>query len=162
MKALSRRERIEVLLDHWPDFFETAARDGGPSGDGGVYLLPGMSRHPSVVELGRALGALAEFAPSKAAHLFAFYGSPWRTVDRSRRVRSKGRFHVVEERVRERVVPSWVRLQKVRDAVALLAYEPKSDASLEIANAHRPWAFRGEVFVPAPLLEEVPGGKVAA
>lgn len=153
MRSLSRRERIEVLLDHWPDFFETAVRDGGSSGDGGVFLLPGMSRHPSVVELGRALGALRVVAPNKSAHLFAFYSSPFRNVDRKRRVMSKGRFHLVEERVRERVPPPWVRLQKVRDALALVAQEPRSVLEAE----RRPWCFRGDVFIPAPLLEKVPG-----
>lgn len=152
MKPLSRRERIEVLLEHWPDFFEVAARDDGPSGDGGVYLLPGMSRHPSVVELGRALGSLRAFAPGKSAHLFAFYGAPWRTVDRPRRIKGRnGKSGFVVVRVRERVPPSWVRLQKVRDGVALVSQDVSSGVALR-----RPWCFRGEVFIPAPLLEGLP------
>lgn len=149
-KPLTRRERIEALLDHWPDYWETASRDDGPSGDGGVFLLPGMSRHPSVIELGRCLGALHEHAPSKSAHLFAYYGAPFRTVDRRRLIKVKGKkSHLVDERVRERVVPSWVRLQKVRDAVALIAQEPVDDAQA----LRRPWCFRGSPFLPAPLLE---------
>lgn len=143
MKPLSRRERIEVLLDHWEDFFECAARDDGPSGDGGVFLLPGMSRHPSVVELGRALGCLRDFAPNKAAHLCGFYGSSFRNVDRKRRVRSRRGFVLVDERVRERVVPGWVRAQKVRDGVALVS----QDVSVGLEE-RRPWIFRGAVFLP--------------
>lgn len=162
MKPLTRRERIEVLLDHWPDFFDVGQRDLILSGEGGVFRLSGMSRHPSVVELARALAELRAFAPNKYAHLAGFYGSPYRTIDRKgrRRVGRKGRTEQTSVRVRERVVPAWVRAQKVRDAVSLLA-QPVN-GRLEEA---RPWCFRGEPFLPGPLLESMPrsdGPKVAA
>lgn len=145
----TRLGRLVVLLDHWPDYYETAARDSGPNGDGGVFLLPGMSRHPSVVELGRALSELRSFAPNKSAHVFAYYSAPWRNVDQKRRVRVKGKFMVVDERVRQRVLPAWVRNEKVRDGVRLIAQDAGGEA--------RPWCFRGDVFIPAPLLETYPG-----
>lgn len=158
-KPLSRRERIELLLEHWPDFWECAARDDGPSGDGGVYLLPGMSRHPSVIELGRALGALATFAPSKSTHLFAYYAAPFRTVRSAKETRTKhGRKVKLAGNPadpkswaysRERVLPSWVRLQKVHDGVTLIAQEPADQQQAE----RRPWQYRGAVFIPQPLLQ---------
>lgn len=149
-KPLTRRERIELLLEWWPEFWETASRDDGPSGDGGVYLLPGMSRHPSVVELTRALNALRTYAPSKASHLFAFYAAPFRTVDYQRRAKGKnGRYAYVPDRRRERVTPSWVRTQKVKDGVSLIAQEPTCPEQAE----RRPWQYRGEPFIPQPLLQ---------
>jgi hypothetical protein len=154
VKPLSRRERIEVLLDHWPDFWDVASRDAGFVGEGNGWRLSGMSRHPSVVELGRALESLRVFAPNKFAHLAGFYGSEWRSVDRPRRIRGKnGKLGFVDERVRERVVPGWVRAQKVRDAVSLVAQD--------CPGAGRPWIFRGDPFLPAPLLEGIVG-KAAA
>lgn len=147
----TRRERIELLLEHWPDYWETAARDEGPSGDGGVYLMPGMSRHPSVIELARALTALHAYAPGKSAHLFAFYAAPFRTVDYQRRVRGKnGRYAYVPDRKRERVTPPWVRLPNVQDGVALIAHEPLNDAQAQ----RRPWAYRGQPFLPQPLIAD--------
>jgi hypothetical protein len=175
----SRVGRIVVLLDHWQDFFETSARDDGPSGDGGVYLLPGMSRHPSVVELGRALGQLWLFAPGCSAHLFAYFAAPIRNTDRRRRVKSKGKFHVVDERVRARVLPSWIQEKRVVAGVRFVAQEPLCEscrlrsgdrergcAGCASVALIRPWCYKGEVFLPAPLLESYPGeangGKVAA
>lgn len=149
MKPLTRRERIETLLDHWDDFYAVAGRDQSASSNGGVYLLSGMSHHPSVIELCRALQALRAFAPSKYAHLCGYYSAPYRTTERKRRiVGRKGKSGYVPERVRERVVPAWVRAQKVRDAVALVSQDAGGEA--------RPWCFRGEPFLPKPLLEPGP------
>lgn len=145
---LTRRERIELLLEHWPDYYECAAKDDGPSGDGGVFLMPGMSRHPSVVELRRALIALRQIAPSSAGQIIGFYSAPYRCVDRQRRIRGKnGKFGYVPERRRERIVPAWVRAQKVEDGVTLIAQEPADEAEAE----RRPWCFRGQPFLPTPV-----------
>lgn len=149
MKPLTRKERIEVLLDHWEDFYAIASRDDALGGIGGVYLMNGMSHHPSVVELGRALMALREFAPRKYQHLAGYYSSPYRNTDRKRRlVGKRGKSALVDERVRERVKPSWVDMGKVRDAVALVSQDSACDA--------RPWCFRGDPFIPKPLMEQEP------
>jgi hypothetical protein len=150
----TREGRVAELLNHWLDFFDPG---GAAAGGGGVLMLPGMSQHPSVVELGRALEALQLFAPNKSAHLFAFYASPFRTwragrpVKGGRRVRGDLSDPSTKTWVhgRERVVPSWVREGKVRDGVRLIAQRPPGRPEL------RPWCFRGEVFLPAPLLERV-------
>lgn len=150
-KGVSLRERtIGELLNHWPEFFDVPLRSA--PGGGGVLMLPGMSRHPSVVELGRALEALQVFAPSKFVHVRGFYSAEWRTAMVWRDLRVKGRKRRIEEPARVRVVPGWVRPQKVRDGVRLLAYE-----------SSRPWAFQGVPCLPAPLLERQAGEpKVAA
>lgn len=130
--AMTKRERIILLLDHYEDFFRPAA--GNPSvsaGDGAVLLLPSMSRHPSVVELCRCLNLLADRGPVQYAHLKAFFTAEHRLVDAPvKRKAKKGTVTVVERR-RERVVPGWVRQQKVTRGVDFVAA-----------------AFRGEVFLP--------------
>ena len=122
MKRLTRRERVELLLEHWVDFFETSSRDDGPEGQGGVYLLPGMSRHPSVVELGRCIGVLRGRAPVATAHLMAFYTAPFKVKWSRRKVMGPQGRLVLSEPVAERVrlVPSWVRRRKVSRSVDLL------------------------------------------
>lgn len=175
----SRVGRIVVLLDHWSDFYETAARDDGPSGDGGVYLLPGMSRHPSVVELGRALESLWLFAPGCSAHLFSYYASPFRLVDSRRKVKAKGKSFWQEERIRVRVLSGWISDGRVKAGVRFVAQEPvcvscrlRPDGRVAGCSGCaavavvRPWCYRGWPELPAPLLErfpgEVGGPKVAA
>jgi len=164
-----RSGRIIFLLSHWQDFFETAARDDGPTagecpacagwyskkhtcGTTGVYLLPGMSRHRSVVELGRALGELRYYAPGCSAHLFGYYGSPFRTALGWREVRVKGRKRRIEMLVLERVLPSWVELRRVEAGVLFVAQKPRSSAE----SLLRPWCFRGNPKIPAPLLAPMP------
>lgn len=141
MKQLTKRERIEFLLDHWPDFFETlhTVDESGDHVEGAVTGMPKMSRHPSVVELGRAIAATRRHMPKKTAHLMAHYTSEWRTTDKLERRRTKkGKQETVTRRVRERVVPKWVRPRKVELAVIAVTAE-----------------FRGEVFIPDELLEAV-------
>lgn len=164
----SREGRVVFLLSHWNDFFETAARDDGPSsgecaacagwyakkhtcGTTGVYLLPGMSRHRSVVELGRALGSLRFYAPGCAAHLCGYYDAPFRTTVAWREVRVKGRKRRIQRPVLERVLPSWVEKRQVEAAVRFVAQKPRSDAEALL----RPWCFRGNPRIPAPLLVPV-------
>jgi hypothetical protein len=152
---LSTRIGVVVfLLDHWADFFETAARDDGPSGDGGVFLLPGMSRHRSVVELGRALESLWWYVPGCSAHLFAFYAAPFRTTTGWRDLKVKGRKRRLEVPVRERVLPSWVKRSRVEDGVRFVAQKPRSPAEAVV----RPWCFRGEPHIPLQLLERPRAG----
>lgn len=70
----------------------------------------------------RALTTLADTEPVLARHLKAYRcNAEWRTTDKwvVRRLPS-GKRDIVEQRVREKIVPSWVELQKVRLAELLL------------------------------------------
>lgn len=133
---VTKHDRIVYLLDHWDEIFDpnVTSPKGSPSG-GGVALMPRMSRHPSVVELVRCLHALQTVAPRQHDHLKAYYCAEWRIrVDTIRRKRPGGKFESQEVRRRERVVPRWVRLEKVRRGEAVLVE-----------------SFRGEVFIPDEL-----------
>lgn len=136
VRQMTKRERVEFLLDHYEDFFlGTSAQASVAAGDeGNVPLLPLMSRHPSVRELLRCLLLLQAHAPSQFQHVKAFYTAEWRTRDVVVKAR-KGK-PLGPRRVRERVVPSWVRAQKVRLGVDFVASQ-----------------FRGEVFIPNELME---------
>lgn len=109
---MSRRETILVLLDHWPEFFEPAASGKvATSSDGtGPALLSAMSRHPSVVELGRCLGSVRKVAPNHFRYVVGFYGAEWRTTDKPVARKTVGGRRVVElARVRERVLSPELR-----------------------------------------------------
>jgi hypothetical protein len=138
---LSKLEKIRYLLDHWEDIFSPpgVTSTSRSSEGGGVALLPLMSRDRSVVELERCLRVLAVEAPCQLSHLKAYRCAEWRVrVDRVRRKRrsasGKPLFETVTVRTRERVVPRWVRLEKVRRAEARLVQ-----------------LFRGSVRVPDEL-----------
>lgn len=139
---VSKRARIVHLLGHWEDIFDPdgASSFGSPGDGSGVALLPLMSRHPSVVELVRCLRVLGEEAPVQLSHLKAYHCAEWRIrvdhvrVKRPRRQGGKLMSELVESRTRERIVPSWVRLEKVRRA---------EDRLVEL--------FRGRVAIPEDL-----------
>lgn len=136
---LSKRQKVEFLLDHWQDFHETlyASDIHADDVDDAVTLMPRMSRHPSVRELLRAVGLTRQAMPNKCAHMMAVYTAEWRNTTRMEKQRRKrGKTELVERRVRERVVPAWVRRQKAEDAFD-----------------HVVLSFRGEVFIPDELLE---------
>jgi hypothetical protein len=145
---VSRVARIRFLLDHWEDIFDPSVTSpGGSPGDGsGVAMLPLMSRHRSVLELARCLVVLAEEAPVQHSHLRAYHGAEWRVrVVRVRKrrphKRSQGgrpKVEVVETRSRERIVPAWVRMEKVRSGEERLAE-----------------LFRGSVEIPEDLADAV-------
>lgn len=146
---LTKRERVEFLLDHYLDFFLLSAQGSEASGEGAGAMLPRMSRHPSVRELVRCLRLLEERAPGHYRHLKAFYTAEWRVNQTApkRIERPPGSGNLVRlygndglpvtEAVRERVVPAWVRQQKVRLGLDFVV-----------------GAFRGEVFIPDELLEQ--------
>ena len=139
---LTKRQRVELLLDHWQDFHETLhAVDHDHLGGGdpdAVTGMPAIYHHPSVVELRRVIGEARRVMPVNVAHMLAFYEAEWRTVDRVETRRTKkGRLQVSVRR-RERIVPAWVRRRKVDHAVTLVA-----------------GAFRGPVHVPSELLEPI-------
>lgn len=133
---VTKRDRIVYLLDHWDEIFDPNVTSplGSPS-SGGVQLMPLMSRHPSVVELARCLVVLRRVAPRQHDHLKAYYLAEWRIrTDVVRKKRRGGKFETTELRRRERVVPRWVRLEKVRRGEGVLVE-----------------AFSGEVFIPSEL-----------
>ncbi len=137
---LTKRERVEFLLEHWTDFYETMhSHDRIHDSDGAALtLMPPMSRHPSVVELKRCVDLAKVSMPVRHSHMMAFYGAEWRTVTRQKKIRNPhGKLVMSDVRVRERIKQPWIRGQKVRDAVDFITA-----------------AFEGPVFIPAELLEE--------
>lgn len=131
----SKRDKIVHLLDHWDDIYNPPLTNQGGTGNGGNALLPLMSRHASVVELVRCLALLQVEAPVQHAHLKAFHCAEWRTHRWAEVKRRKGgKRERVERSERQRLVPSWVRLEKVRRAEDRLVA-----------------LFRGPVFIPEEL-----------
>ena len=136
---MTKRERVEFLLDHWCDFWETLERSETMRGDPGesLSLMPAMSRHPSVVELVWAITETRKVMPHQTAHMMAYYTAEWRnTTQPMKRRTKKGKVEVVNVRVRQRVLPMWIELPKVYAAVHVVTE-----------------VFRGEVFVPSELLD---------
>ncbi|MCR4340794.1 MAG: hypothetical protein NUW01_13010 [Gemmatimonadaceae bacterium] len=134
-----KRENIRTLLDHWDDFFSTARAMTSNGDSGGILLLPSASRHPSVLELGRCLGLLRQHGPTQFGHFVGYWGAQTRIV-RIQKTSRKGKRTVTlrnpdgtpaTQDFRERLVPRWVRLQKVR-----------------LAESFVVGAFVGEVFLP--------------
>jgi hypothetical protein len=141
MKAMSRRDRIVFLLDHWEDFFEQASSGGLVIVDDQTRrmsddwtLLSSMSRHPSVVELGRCLELCRRMAKGHYNHLRAFYGSEWRTIDRPVKKRNAhGKLVDDTARVRERVVPAWVVMRMVERATDFVAGSFRGEPEIPVA-----------------------------
>lgn len=129
--------RIRYLLDRWEEIFDPSAtsQQGSPGDGSGIGLLPAMSHHPSVLELSRCLAVLRVAAPVRFSHLMAFHRAEWRVHrwSESRRRRG-GKSELVDRAERQRLTPSWVRLEKVRSAQLALAT-----------------AFRGDVSIPDEL-----------
>lgn len=133
----TKLEKIVHLLDHWDDIHNPPLSSSQPGrrGGGGSALLPLMAGDRSVRELVRCLGVLKVDAPTQYAHLMAHHTAEWRIrVDEARVPRKGGKSELVEVRTRERLVPRWVRAQKV-------------------VSAHRSLSagFRGPVDIPAEL-----------
>lgn len=112
----SKRCRILYLLDHWDDIFNPPlTSSGGDGGGGGMSLLPGVSRHHSVVELVRCLTALKAEHPLWHDHLKAYHCAEWRIHVRWGTVKRKnGRTESVQLRDRVRCRPQWVSMGYVR------------------------------------------------
>lgn len=134
-------ERIRYLLDHWQDIFDagitstwatfTGTSHQAPSSRGPLPL-PEMARHSSVKKIERALTVLADREPVLARHLKAYRcNAEWRTTDRwTDRLLPSGRRDIVEQRVREKIVPRWVSLLKVLEAEDLLLRLVHGDVSI--------------------------------
>lgn len=141
----NKLDRIVYLLDHWQDIFDPSVTStwGTFTGISGTSTesrspspLPRMASHPSVRKIERSLTVLADREPVLARHLKAYRcNAEWRTADKwlVRRLPS-GKRDIVEQRVREKIVPKWVERQKV------------SLAELRLARL-----IRGDVYIPMEL-----------
>lgn len=132
----SPRERVCYLLDHWSDIFEPNVASSLSTQRGGSGLdprLPLMAHDPSVVELQRCISLLPK---THRHHLMAYRAhADWR--QRKAKIRYRGPHgRVVESEgwEKQRIVPSWVRMDVVSDAESLLMK-----------------LFRGQVFIPKAL-----------
>jgi hypothetical protein len=168
MRQMSRRERIEFLLDHYEDFFLMSANGVEASDDANGPALPRMSRHPSVVELCRCLAALERYAPRDFAVVKGFYTAEWRIAHAARKqdvpAAQRENAHHDSKRgthaYRERVLSTWVRRELWRKdrAISWIAWdgwpkvpEPKPEGMPSVTVAFR--GHKGEVFIPTDLLE---------
>lgn len=123
--------RVRYLLDHWQDIFSPSLTSTWSTFTGGGKQkqesrtpspLPEMAGHSSVRKIERALTMLADREPVLARHLKAYRcNAEWRCTDSwvVRRLPS-GKRDIVEERIREKIVPNWVSLRKVERAELLL------------------------------------------
>lgn len=131
-------ERIRYLLDHWSDIFEPDIASSFSSGGGSGLdpRLPAMAHHSSVVELSYCLSALAIDHPIDFSHLKAYRcAAQWRQVKAKIPVKlPSGRMTEIDGWRKERIVPSWISLDRVAFAENWLLAE-----------------FRGEVFIPKDL-----------
>lgn len=136
----TRTGRVRFLLDHWDAIwgpFVGSAMSGG--GSGYPPALSELARHPGVKELDRCLRGLEAHDLQAFRHLKAYRCSvewrcTWKTV-RVKRPRGKG-YEIVQRRVREPLVPSWVSLKRVDEGEKFLVRE-----------------FQGEIFLPDELWE---------
>jgi hypothetical protein len=135
-----RRTTITTLLDHWNDFHFERSDDGGSNGDDPDRemdpewtLFSRMSKHPSVAELRLCLALCARMGPRHYKHLAGFYRSEWRNVDRLVKRRDhRGRMVNDTQRVRERVLPSWIERPLVEHAIDFLLGVWNLDVPLEL------------------------------
>ena len=141
-------ERVRFLLDQWDAIF-----DGSPSSEEFVSIsssfssgppgkLPDEASHPTIRELERCLRLLASASPGDYRHLKAFRcGMEWRCVDTWRRVKlASGKYDWVPDRIRERVVPRWIRPERVLAGELFLIR-----------------VFRGEISLPDDLYKAFTG-----
>jgi len=135
-------ERVRHLLDNW-DFIFSGATTSEPFGfvSGTPSSRPpgklsDAARHPSVKEMERCLRLLASASPGDYRHLKAYRcGAEWRCVDTWRRVKlPSGKYDWVQHRVSERIVPRWLKPERVAAGEAFIVR-----------------VFRGEVFIPDEL-----------
>lgn len=146
----SKLDKIRYLLDQWNVIFDPAGTSPfGVPGDGsGVALLPLMSRHPSVMELGRCLEMLFVANPGDYRHLAAYRcGVEWRVCWIPTRIRGPhGKMLPGEPKPeRRRIIPSWLDMRRVEAAELFLEAR-----------------FRGEVFIPGELWDALNTPAVAA
>ena len=127
----TKLDKIRYLLDHWQEIFDPSVTSTWATFTGTSHQspasrsptpLPRMASDLSVRRIERALIVLADREPVLTRHLKAYRcNAEWRTTDRwtVRRLPS-GKRDIVEQRVREKIVPRWVRESKVAAAELLL------------------------------------------
>jgi len=148
-EADSKRAKIGFLLDQWDAIF-----DGSPSSEQEFVSisssfssrspgrLPKEAGHPTIRELERCLRLLASACPGDYRHLKAYRcGAEWRNVDTWRRVKlPSGKYDWVPDRIRERIVPRWLRPERVAAGESFILR-----------------VFRGEIFLPDDLYQAFTG-----
>lgn len=145
----TKLEKIQYLLDQWhiihdPD---VCSAFGSPGDGSGVALMPLMSRHPSVLELGRVLGLLLWANAGDYRHLIAYRQCEWRVQWVQTRIRGPhGKMVPGDPKPeRRRVLPAWINQQRVASAESFLEQK-----------------FQGEVFIPDELWDALNTPAVAA
>ena len=127
----TKLEKIRFLLDNWDLIHDPDITSGSPGDGSGVALMPLMSRHQSVIELGRTLGLLLWANPGDYRHLIAFRQCEWRGVSATVKVRGpRGKPVEVEQRQRQRVLPRWLNMQRVRAGEAFLEAKFQGDVNI--------------------------------
>jgi hypothetical protein len=132
-------DRLRYILDHWSDIFDvrisTSLNGIRGRGDAPPALLD-MAHDPQVIKIESALADLARASSSHYQHLMAYHcNAEWREVRTMIPVQlTSGRWDKIPGWGRERIVPKWVSMAKVRYAEAFI-----------LAILHE------EVFIPKPL-----------
>lgn len=141
---LERRHVLTELLDNWRNFFDEPAASGlvvvddqtrETSADWSLFST--MQRWPSVVEMRRCVELMARMAPGHYRHLMAYTAYvEWRLVDRPvKRMNAHRKLVDDVERVRARIVPSWILLQMVERALDFVLGVWSREVPLELPPA---------------------------
>ena len=150
MEVSEQMRKLQFLLDHWDAIFDGSISSEEPfaaiSKSSFSSSIPGRlpdeAHHPTIKELERCLRLLASACPGDYRHLKAFRcGAEWRNVDTWRRVKlPSGKYDWVEHRVSERLVPRWLRPERVLAGEKFILR-----------------VFRGEIFLPDDLYKAFTG-----
>lgn len=133
--------RIRYLLDHWQDIFDPGVTSTWATFTGTSHQapaskrpspLPRMAGDVTVRKIERALTILADCEPVLARHLKAYRCNvEWRCKDVWQVVTlPSGKKDIVERRVREKIVPSWVSLSCVAEGENILLKLVRGDVSI--------------------------------
>ena len=136
-----KRCRVIYLLDHWQDIFDPSITSTWATFTGTSHQapasraplpLPEMARDASVRKIERALAVLADREPLLVRHLKAYRcNAEWRCTDVWRVITlPSGKQDIVESRIREKLVPNWVRLDAVSEAEDRLLRLVRGDVSI--------------------------------
>lgn len=137
-----RCQTVVALLDHWRDFFDEEADAGdkppGEDEDEGTSenwtLFSSMGKKQPALELKRCVEFLAGIELVYYRHLMAYTAYvEWRLVNRACKRRDhRGRMVDDTERVRVRIVPSWISLGYVERGVEQIVEVWSDDVPLEL------------------------------
>lgn len=130
-----QRRRLQELLDLWQDIFAVnLVRTGGDGSN--VPQLSEATRHPSVIELGRCLKALAVAERIPHRHVVAYRITvEWRITNvLEKRKRPSGKTELALVRRQQRLMPNWVDPQQVAAGESWL--EREFDGSVSIPEPY--------------------------